>query len=489
MGVTAKVDNVGTPFVFCFQTDKNNYVYDVNTNRVFQVDNLLYSIIENYHPDCRDSLIEKYRGIFPKQEILNSCNEIENARINGIFSSRRPAKMSFGDSLEKLMRNKTCEQIILNVTEDCNLRCSYCVFSGHYEGHRGYSRKYMSEEIALKSIDYFLKNDTEKVNVAFYGGEPLLAFPLIKMVVSYVKSRSDKQVGFSMTSNGTLLGNDGVIQFLIENNFVLTVSLDGPGEVHDRYRKQIDGRGTYNLVTENLEKIKSMDEKYYRTKVIFSVVNAPPYRLDTTLNYFSQNTLINKNSITSSFLSRSRNSFTGSVEMDERGIREGNFNLIYDVYRERMLSKELIPPYIQSMVERHILQFYQRNKSELNNIPANGCCVPGMRRQFVDMDGSIYPCEKMGCSYPLGDIHNGLDFSKIKRLVEMYVDLSSQCLDCWACRLCSICYATCLNTGVLCGDRKEVECKAVRKRIEDIMRLYYSLVEIDSSMFDYMESK
>lgn len=82
-----------------------------------------------------------------------------------------------------------CQQIVLELTEGCNLRCEYCVYNEHHPDFRGYSNRNMSFETAKKSIDLVLGDyEGEEFALSFYGGEPLVNFPLLKECIEYTRT-------------------------------------------------------------------------------------------------------------------------------------------------------------------------------------------------------------------------------------------------------------------------------------------------------------
>jgi len=125
-------------------------------------------------------------------------------------------------------------QIVLNLTENCNLRCKYCFFSESYDNTRNRTDKIMSEKTAIDALDYYFKefkkvlmyNPGKKCVVTFYGGEPLLNFEIIKKCVEYTKENCPSEYIFSITSNGLLLQNE-IAEYLVSNDFYISVSLDG----------------------------------------------------------------------------------------------------------------------------------------------------------------------------------------------------------------------------------------------------------------------
>jgi uncharacterized protein len=263
-----------------FQTKKNKYIYDVNSNRAFRVSDVLHDIIDHFpEKDLKELIREKPQ--YRTREIKQAYKElIENHVKRGVFSSTRPRGMAYPGHPSIDSFHETCphDQIILNVTERCNMRCRYCAYSGHYRGQRTHSDRDMPFKIASKAIEHFVPNMSENACLSFYGGEPLLKMDLIREIIDHAESLTDRKIKYSMTTNGTLLSPE-IARYLKEKDFTLMVSLDGPREVHDRYRVYKTGKGSFDKIMKNLRHFKSLDEDYYRKKVIFSVVSAPPHRL------------------------------------------------------------------------------------------------------------------------------------------------------------------------------------------------------------------
>lgn len=177
------------PFIHCFKTAKEYYVYDVNTDKIIQVSFETYNFLEN---NIWDEKAER--------EIEKLINEgyLKRTRVEEV-------KHFATDFLESYLENRM-NQLVLQVTQKCNLRCSYCVYSGDYK-NRNHSQKEMSWETAKEAVDYLYGHSmsSEDIYISFYGGEPLLMFRLIKDVVEYVKREyCQRTVHFNLTTNGTL---------------------------------------------------------------------------------------------------------------------------------------------------------------------------------------------------------------------------------------------------------------------------------------------
>ena len=139
--------------------------------------------------------------------------------------------------------------LVLNVNTGCNLGCTYCYKEDLQTPARG---EKMNFETASRSVDLLLSQAAERdrVGIVFFGGEPLTNMPLIRQVVDYAKREADKahkQMDFSLTTNATLL-TEAIVDYFNEHHFGISISMDGPKVVHDRNRRTVGGKGTYEVV-------------------------------------------------------------------------------------------------------------------------------------------------------------------------------------------------------------------------------------------------
>jgi uncharacterized protein len=142
--------------------------------------------------------------------------------------------------------------MVLNVTNQCNLACTYCYEYGEdriVETGNGKQPKWMSEETARASVDFLMRESGKVAHLTFFGGETLMNFRVLKTAVAYATGRAaelGKEIDFSLTTNATLLKPE-VIDFLVEHNFGVTISIDGPPETQNRFRVFKTGEGSYDL--------------------------------------------------------------------------------------------------------------------------------------------------------------------------------------------------------------------------------------------------
>jgi uncharacterized protein len=188
-----------------------------------------------------------------------TLSEMESLDV--IFSGT--PKKSF-PSLPKADQEFPLQRIVLNTTNQCNLACGYCYeYSDDKIAKTTGKPKYMTHEIAHASVDTLFKEASWRptVHVTFFGGETLLNFPVMKSTVEYANRKGKelgKKVEYSLTTNATLLTEE-IVDFLAENRFGVTVSMDGDRELHDKMRIFHNGKGSYDVI---VPKIKMLLERH-----------------------------------------------------------------------------------------------------------------------------------------------------------------------------------------------------------------------------------
>ena len=253
-----------------------------------------------------------------------------------------------------------------NLTNDCNLRCSYCFTQGK-------SSKVMSLETAKNCVEYLILNalkSTHKIDVSFWGGEPLMEWELLKNIVEYTEARCKQErinVSFGGTTNGVLLTEDK-FKFLEDHKIFFMVSFDGTRETHDRYRKRVNGSGSHDTIIKNLDKVI---EKWPFYKVRIS-----PYP-EAISNFYNDISYIVEHKIYNIMFSPVYES--NWTENDWKTWESECYKVI-----------DLIAEYKQKGIIINIEHF----KSYISR--DNSCWPCGAGRFYAgfDTDGSIYPCHR-----------------------------------------------------------------------------------------------
>lgn len=141
------------------------------------------------------------------------------------------------------------------LTYACNLRCTYC-----YEGAGIHLHGTMDQNVADAAVAMVLQQVKERncqyLEVGFFGGEPLLTPDLILYIVTKFEEQAPAgvRVGFSATTNGTLLSDEIIDFFAAHRGVGVQVTLDGPKEIHDARRPYAGGKGSYNTILANIKK-------------------------------------------------------------------------------------------------------------------------------------------------------------------------------------------------------------------------------------------
>ena len=146
--------------------------------------------------------------------------------------------------------------IQLSITEQCNLRCSYC----YYKETHAKRCAVMSDEVMEATVSLAVQKCIEQkqpdLNITFFGGEPLLRMDFIKKTVKLTKGLvkshraelpRDFTLSFVVNTNGTLF-TDEIVRYLKKEKFLVYLSIDGPERKHNISRKTADGKGSFKAI-------------------------------------------------------------------------------------------------------------------------------------------------------------------------------------------------------------------------------------------------
>jgi len=251
-----------SPFVGCFRTANGYYIYDVNTNEVIRVDPATYQVLLQATTDRFEPGRSNAGGRDPTPAIGTLVAE-------GYLSPHRPkglsipgGKVGFHNQVQNHL-----EHCILELTQECNLRCKYCSYSPTNPGQRNHSKKEMPLSSAKKAIDLLIESSghSKRIALGFYGGEPLLRWDLLKECVRYFRKRAAaRETTINFTTNGTLITRE-IAQFCADNMIAVSVSIDGPKDLHDAHRRfRKDQSGSYDEAIEGLSLLRKAYKDIYK---------------------------------------------------------------------------------------------------------------------------------------------------------------------------------------------------------------------------------
>ncbi|MFA5115730.1 MAG: radical SAM protein [Candidatus Omnitrophota bacterium] len=463
-----EITNETIPFIYLFTSHGYNFVLDLHTNKIFSLEPREAEVIEKWLKGVKFADLSKE---FPKEAAT-----IKVFQDRGLFCCQPPEGLAYGIDWEGVCDNILNKRAmtIIEITQQCNLRCKYCTFGGGFKDHRTLSSKNMSEEVLKKSILSALKHgsDLDEIFITYYGGEPLCAFDLLKTSVSFAqKISSGKNINFSLTTNATLIDREKA-SFLKEAGFNVLVSIDGPKYMHDRYRVFADGTGSYDYTIKGLKTLLDVypTELHYKIGLNMVVPSSEWIPLSGELwdnEKWLPRTLKAKAKVVdppNGFQFPELPTCAKSKNIKEEWL--SSFTATGSSEKNTLLS-EIYDTSLASIHQRPTFPNYRRT------FFPNGCCIPGGRKIYIRVDGVYQICENAHGAPTIGSVFQGVDLQQIKKIINDYCELSFQnCKTCWAISLCSLCYVNAYEKGMFSVDRKCKSCAFIREYLASDLNLY-----------------
>lgn len=382
-------------------------------------------------------------------------NEIERVFYSPRFESESIKRMK-GDEISGL---------VLNVTEKCNLRCTYCISSGNYKGERGFSSRNMALDTAKKAVDFFMPIAGDTAMISFYGGEPTNNMKLINETVKYIKAEySEYKTLFSITSN--FYDVEKYLSDIVDADMSVLISLDGPKNIHDKNRKSCNGQPSYERIMKNIEKLEEISTGYFKKKIGISITCADTEDIPEVVNFY-----------------RDDNKYTvariGGLETKGLQIKQSqnkNGAALALEYLQNLSDGQTPPKVIGILFDQGVRVFAERSRVTMpKKLMLNGSCYPGKRKLFVDTDGLYYMCEKFGQRIPIGNIDEGINQNQIDNVIGKFTKIRNNiCTNgCWGQRLCAPCIQTAKDpTGDISESGLAEHCGTSKIGIKSSLVLY-----------------
>lgn len=324
------------------------------------------------------------------------------------------------------------EMFIISITEHCNLRCTYCCYSGDYENNRTHSRQVLTYKDIDEIYDFIDWTARKRhLRIVFYGGEPLLQYELIQYAIERGYNRWRENVVFSISTNGVLLTKDK-IGWLSANHVELAVSIDGTEVFHNKHRIDISGKGSYDRIYMALNCINKYYPEYssyvslqmtlasYRDVIQI----AEEWHKDVLLNSFS---LANIHGLSPNFKNEIK-----SVDYEET--RQFYLRILeaYEEHQDWVVLKVLLEECLAYWKDRPIVDAGY-------SVPM-ATCLPVNTKLYIDAHMQIGVCEKVADKYRFGNVRSGIDWKRANEIVEEYYQKRAErCRCCSAVRMCEMC--------------------------------------------------
>ena len=436
-----------------------NIVLDVCSGSVHVVDEVAYDMISLFEGSDRETVIsaaaEKYAGRegITRRDLEECYDQVAALRDAGQLFTPDTFEPMAGSLKEKTAG--VVKALCLHVAHTCNLNCAYCFASqGKYHGERAV----MSFEVGKQALDFLIANSGTRRNleVDFFGGEPLMNFQVVKDLVAYARSiekEHHKNFRFTLTTNGLLIDDD-VIDFANREMSNVVLSLDGRKEIHDRYRVDYAGNGSWERIVPKFQKlVAARGGKNYYMRGTFTHAN-PDFlqdiqqMLDLGFTELSMEPVV-------------------CAPGDPSALTEEDFPVVcqqYEKLAELMLRRDK---------EGRPFTFYHY----MLDLSGGPCiykrisgCGSGTEYMAVTPWGDLYPCHQFvgDEKFKLGNIWDGVTNTERRaEFAACNVYAHPECRDCWARLYCSGgCAANAYHaTGAITGIY-EYGCRLFRKRME-----------------------
>ncbi len=442
-------------------------VMDVCSGAVHAVDELAYDMIALYEKESYESIAAAMKDKHPQAteaDIRECYDDIGVLKAEGKLFAPDTFKDMAGQLKEKTAG--VVKALCLHVAHTCNLNCSYCFASqGKYHGERAV----MSFEVGKRALDFLIENSGSRRNleVDFFGGEPLLNFDVVKQLVAYARSvekEKNKNFRFTLTTNGMLIDDD-VIEFANKEMSNVVLSLDGRKEIHDRFRVDYAGKGSWEQIVPKFQKlVAARGGKNYYMRGTFTHAN-PDFledikvMLELGFNELSMEPVV-------------------CAAGDPSELTEQDMAVVKEQY------EKLAALMLERDREGKPFTFYHY----MIDLTGGPCvykrisgCGSGTEYMAVTPWGDLYPCHQFvgDESFKLGDVWQGVTNRPCQaQFAACNVYAHEECRDCWARLYCSGgCAANAYHaTGTVTGVYRN-GCELFKKRMECAV-----MVAIDRSL-------
>jgi uncharacterized protein len=518
-GTAVPVGTNGRPGVHKFRTQRNHYVFDVNTGRIIKLDPATWDVLDHYGRLDAENLARLLAPRHSPEAVRSSCEAIAKAQAQGSLLPS-PAALTWPDDAAQREAREAVEHkrhlLTLCATEACNLRCTYCIYGGSYDGWPVHSGRKMPWDVARRAIDDYIEHSDGHAAedelgsryIGFYGGEPLLNMALIHRVVAYGRKRLGRKVAFNLTTNGLRL-RGAAARFLAQEQIDLTISLDGPQHLHDACRRSAGGKGTWRTVIGNVRRFLQEHPRYRDTEpglspLTFATV-LPPMRNALEVEQFFRDDLPELLGCHPTIIVRRQRpgsrretsiacqdrTAAGWATLRQRYMRmvqEGAVGKDPRGYEWRFPRSAFDVP-LRLFVHRRI-------GSGCSPLPAkamwNSLCMPGHTRMFVDVEGGYYPCERVPTCRDLriGSVDEGLRFDLAYGLKKKLWELCRRdCPGCWCVNFCHPgCYENIRDGDRMSAAAKGRCCEQHRQRTHELLVGFCEVAEENPAAFDYLKT-
>ena len=439
-------------------------VVDVYSGSVHVVDEQAAELIRLRENASGEEAFQQFMAAHPDEDELSvrEClDDIEELVRQGRLYKDDTAIRQAAVSDKKPAELKA---LCLNIAHTCNLTCSYCFAGqGSYKGDTAL----MPYETGKAALDMLVRMSGRRRNleVDFFGGEPLLNWQAVKRLVAYgrsIEKEYNKNFRFTLTTNGMLVDDD-VIDFCNREMHNVVLSLDGRKEVHDRFRVDRAGRGSYDKIVPRFQEFvrRRGDQNYYirgtYTRHNLDFLNDVKHMADLGFTQLSMEPIV-------------------TAPDDPEALRQEDLPVLYEQYEQLALEM------LKRKREGKGFDFYHY-LIDLENGPCLykrlGGCGSGTEYLAVTPSGELYPCHQFvgDAAYLMGNVWDGVTrIDLFEQFKSCGLSSRPDCDNCWAKLYCAGgCAANAYHAAGNINGIYEYGCDLFRKRLESALMMQAAL--------------
>lgn len=430
-------------FVDNYPEDGKHLVYNTRTQALLTINSSIRSVLDQM-PMSVHKVDSKAGPLLCKMQEMGIVVNDEENEVDIV-----------NNWLETIRYNSKKLEAYILTSYFCNFACPYC-FEGSVKERQKYLSMKKAEEIVQWMIHKTLEVNPEKVEIVFYGGEPLMNIPAMEYIAKELHEwYKDTQwhFSFSMITNGALVTPELVDKLTPLGLDFIRITVDGDKETHDKLRPFIGGKGTFDLIMRN---IRSVADK---TKVVLA----------------------------SNFNEKSYPSLTKLLDyLEEEGLKEKIAMIDFKPIAERLEpiehevanpSYDCDPGHAHKMIEIK-KELLRRGFKTAKALDGGGIChfKSADHEVIIDTDGLIFKCPAM-----VGHAEKSCGNVSDLKLDEKYQDFMSFDLfdwkgKCGTCAYLPFCAGGCnYHAELQTGSYKNIFCEQefFDQTIEDYIKIKY----------------
>ena len=447
-------------------------VFQVHTGFFFELSPVCEAIVRKCEGLSCEAMAIELSDEFDRSVVLNAIGVLTEAGLIDVGSIRQHPATPPGNEACAFVETTVPSDlfhITLHVAHACNMKCTYCfAHGGDYGGPPGF----MQPDVARQAVRWALREAKPygRCQMDFFGGEPLLNFDLIRDIVPYAREYARRlgiEVYFGIATNGTVMSAE-ILEFLINEEIQIQVSVDGNATDHDRLRRFHDGNDTYDVVVENLKKLTDRSPDRVSVHATMTSYNLDRKSIANDLSRFGA--------------CHVEMAPVVAAPQEPYAFREEHLPAI----RQRLfkLSRFETERILKGSQERGFFDNYMERL--MTRAKACHGCQGGKTFLAVDVDGYIYFCSSLADrpEFKMGDVFSGLDLAVQDAFNDSFhVDSRSDCRRCWAKNLCG---GGCLyDARTATGDPikpNPVSCEQIRYSYELAMEMCMEIQNTDEKL-------